>query len=203
MSRMRTKIGTGFAAGLAIVMILTFALACSGTKSYETDKANKNVNAANVNVENYNKIQTDIDAGLAKYNAVPDSTAGATQALVILDEIEANLNKQISEIDKAIQEFKAGKGLYISGEFKTYMQMLIDSATKRQESSKVSIQIIQERKKQVQSVVDGTGTQATDAATDAAIAALALQETKSFDEAKALKEKADAYYKDKSLGGTK
>lgn len=203
MTRSRRGLGAGFAAGLVIVLLLIFALACGSTKSYETDKANKNVDAANKNVEKYNKIQADIDAGLAKYNAVPDTIDGAKEALVILGEVEANLNKQITEIDTAIKEFNAAKALYITGDFKTYLQMLVDSATKQKESAQVSIKIVQERKKQVQSVVDGTGTEATDAATTAAIAELATQETKMYDEAVALKEKADKFYKDKSLGGAK
>jgi hypothetical protein len=203
MAGLRTKLGTGFSAAVAIFLLLAFALACGTTKSYETDKANKNVNAANKNVENYNTIQTSIDAGLAKYNAVPDTSDGAAQALAILNEIETNLNKQISEIDLAIKEFTAAKSLYIAGDFKTYLQMLLDSANKQKESAKVSIQIIQERKKQVQSVVDGSATDATDAAANTAIGTLATQEKKLYDEAVALKEKADKFYKDKNLGGTK
>lgn len=203
MTENRKRQRAGFAAGFAIVLLLSFALACGTTKSYETDKANKNVNAANKNVDNYNKLQGDIDAGLAKYNAVPSTSDGATQALTILNEIETNLNKQIAEIDKAIKEFEAGKALYIAGDFKTYMQMLIDSATKQKESAKISIQIVQARKKQVQSVVDGSATDATDATTNTAIATLAGQESKLYNEAVALKQKADKFYKDKSLGGTK
>lgn len=202
MVRSRTRISAGFAAGFVIVLLLAFALACGGTKSFETDKANKNVDAANKNVEKYNSLQGDIDAKLAAYNAVPDTTDGANQALTILNEIETTLNSQITEIDKAIKEFSAAKALYITGDFKTYLQMLVDSATKQKESAGVSIQIVQERKKQVQSVIDGTGTEATDAATNAAITTLAEQETKLYDEAVALKEKADKFYKDKSLGGS-
>ena len=192
------------AAGAIIAAILAaFMLACSTTKAYETDKANQRIAAANSAIEKYNTLQKQIDADQEKINATPGTPEGFGQMVPFLSDIDAKLKAQKTEIDKSIKEFKAGKALYIPGDFKTYFQMLIDVADKQAESIDLTSQANQEYLATAQSMTAGTATEESLTTVKAKVDNLEARAKKAGDEATALKAKADKFFKDKALSGSK
>lgn len=193
------------ACGTAVLVLSGLLLACSTTKSYETDKANARITAANAAIERYNAIQKEIDSDQAKINAIPGTPEGFGQMAPILTEIDGKLKNQKTEIAKSITEFEAGKALYIPGDFKTYFQMLIDVAKKQQESIDLTAQANQEYITTAQSMAAGTATEDSLNTIKAKVDDLEARAKQASDAASALKTKADKFYKDKSLssGGAK
>jgi hypothetical protein len=190
----------------AIAILAAFALACNTAKAYETDKANQRIVAANADIEKYNTIQKQIDSDQEKINATPGTLDGIGQLSPLLTDVESKLKAQKIEIGKSIKEFEAGKALYIPGNFKTYFQMLIDVANKQQMSIDFALQANQASQEYVkagQAVISGTGTEDALNAIKTRVDALETQANKASSDAAILKTKADKYYKDKSLSGSK
>jgi hypothetical protein len=187
----------------AIAILAALALACSTAKAYETDKANKRIVAANADIEKYNSAQKQIDADQEKINATPGTPDGFSLMVPFLTDIDAKLKAQKTEIEKSIAEFTAGKALYIPGEFKTYFQMLIDVAKKQEESIDLTSQANQEYLTTAKSMAAGTATEDSLNAIKAKVDDLEARAKKAGDEATVLKTKADKYYKDKALSGSK
>ncbi len=191
---------------VTMVMILTiFTAGCGSAKSFETNKANDRITAANADIDKYNAVQKTIDSNQAKINAMPGTPDGFGQMAPFLTDIDAKLKEQKIELGKAIKEFEAGKTLYVPGDFKTYFQMLIDVTKKQEESVDLTALANREYITTAQAMVAGTATDESLTATKVKVDDLEARAKKAADDALTLKAKADKFYKDKALvnGGVK
>ncbi len=189
----------------AVSILAVFAVACGGAKSFETDKANTKITAANADIDKYNAVQKTIDSDQAKINAMPGTPEGFGQMTPFLTDIDTKLKEQKTDLGKAIKEFEAGKALYIPGDFKTYFQMLIDVAKKQEESIDLTALANREYITTSQTMVAGTATEESLSAIKVKVDDLETRAKKAADDALALKAKADKFYKDRALasGGNK
>ncbi len=200
MSEIWRKVAVG---GLAVGLLAVFMLACGTTKSFETDKANQAIKEANALLDDYNKLQTEINENINSTSAMSIDPAGLTQRLPIYQEIETKTNKQNEDLVKMVKVYENARKLYVSSETKTWIQMLIDTTKKHMEANAFNLQAEQNRVKLFQDIQAGGDAVALATASDDQVTKLVDEAKKKEDEAKALKVKADKYFADKNLSGTK
>jgi hypothetical protein len=193
------------AAGVIVVVLLTFFMtACGGvTKTFETDKANKAIDAANKYLDQYNKLQTSVNSNWDRVDAMGVDTPSMEQRKVVMAEIQKQITDQAAVLDKMITEYENARALYISGDMKTYFQMLIDYTNKQKEANAIFQKGTANRVKLADDIIAGGDALALATASDAAVDELNKQAASIQTEAAALKAKADKFYTDKKLGVTK
>ncbi len=195
--------GTGrkvLAVTVVVGLLALFMIACNTGPSYQIDEANKYIGKANDYVENYNKINGEMDTIWNKINAQPDTPEGFGAAVPQLEEIKTKLGEQKAEMEKAVEEYDAALKLTLSPDHKTYIGLLKDSANKQIEANAYNVQIVDEVTTMAASIANGTGTLDTVSATEKTVADLTAQSDKLEQAATDLKAQADKLYKDKNLG---
>jgi outer membrane murein-binding lipoprotein Lpp len=190
------------AAMVATVLLASLALACTGTTSYETDKANKIIDTANKLLNDYNKLQEEINANWDKVDTMGVDAPGMEQRKVVLQQILKQIEEQTTVLEKMITEYEAARKLNITADMKTYFQILIDYTNKQKEANKLFKEGTANRIKLADDIIAGGDAFALATASDTAVADMNAKAQKLQSDAQTLKDKADKYYKDKNLGGS-
>jgi hypothetical protein len=200
MIRTWRKVAVG---AIVVALLAFFMMACGTTRSYETDKANKIVTTANTLLDDYNKIQDEVNTNSDKVGALGADVPGMEQRKVLLVQIQKQIGDQTAVLDKMIAEYENGRKLYLTEDMKTYFQMLTDYIKKKKEEIALYNVIAANRIKLADDIIAGGDALALATASDAEVDALNKQAATIQAEADALKKKADKFYIDKKLGGTK
>ena len=187
---------------VVVGLLALFMIACNTGPSYQIDEANKYINKANEHVENYNKINDEMDTVWNKINAEPDTPEGFGAAVPMLEEIKAKLGEQKTEMGKAVEQYDLALKLTLSPDHKTYIGLLKDSANKQIEANAYNVQIVDAVATMAASIANGTGTLDSVSATEKTVADLTAESDKLDAAATDLKAQANKLYKDKNLGSS-
>lgn len=117
-----TRVGAALAALLLCVGLLA---GCGGDQQAEADEA---MSRANTAMEEWNAADTELFALVEQISTLDVSNqAGIDAALAIVDEIEASLSVSTESLETANAEMSSILDMDVDDEYKTYVQMLIDS----------------------------------------------------------------------------
>lgn len=184
---------------VALVLGITFLLlACGG--SGQQKEANDLVTKANTNIEKYNTLATEILKDMQAVEAMPNDTAGLAQKSAALAKIQTKITAQKTEVTNGKASLTTAKGMDISADFKTYLGLLIDSWTKRDEVSNLETSLVKTLTQVVDEAAAGTLTAESGDTFVKTMDNIAVQIATAEDTANKAQTKAQQFYKDKSLG---
>lgn len=110
---------------VALLMIAGVLAGCGGDQQAEADEAMARANAA---MEEWLAADGEFAALAEEFgNSEPTTPEGIDAALSIIDEMEAALEVSTEALKKANSEMTAILDMNVDEEYKTYVQMLIDS----------------------------------------------------------------------------
>lgn len=185
----------------AVISIVSVLLVACSSLSNQDAEASKLVTDANKNVDNYNKLQKEIDDAWTKVNSYPATTEGFQEKAKVTQEIEGKVKQQHEEMQSARDEFKKAYSMDISSNYKTYIKMLIDSTDKRLESNDYILKMTQKTTEVAQAVAAGTATTESIDAASKEIDEMSAKAQELETQGDKIKTQADQYFIDKKLGG--
>ncbi len=185
---------------IALSVIFLSITACTSFSNQDAE-ASKLVTKANENVDNYNKLQKEIDDAWTKVNSYPATTEGFQEKAKVTQEIESKVEQQHDEMQSALDEFKKAYSMDISSNYKVYIKMLIDSTEKRLESNDYILKMTKKTTEVAKGVAAGTATTESIDAASKKIDEMSAKAQELETEGDKIKTQADQYFIDKKLGG--
>lgn len=142
--------------GVLGVGVVLFLLAC-GTSGQQSE-ANKLVQSANAQIDQYNKLDGELKTLVDEATALPTTQEGGAKGLALTGQMKAKLDGQKGAIDAAKGEFEKVKKLDVSETYKTYISMKIDECKVLTELNGVFVQMVGELEKLYQQLATNTAT---------------------------------------------
>jgi hypothetical protein len=192
------RIGSVRTITVALVAMLA-ATALAGC-SDDTGKANASIDAANVKITEFNKLDTEIADVMGQIDSLGESEAEFAKGVELIDQATAKLVKRSAAMDAAKAEFTKIGSMDVSKELKTYATQQEDLAKAQATLDAKVSEMLGKLKEMFNGAAAGTMDEATATKLGAELDALsgeldALQ--KQIDDKQAASEK---YFKDKALG---
>lgn len=185
--------------GTLSVGVMLFLLAC-GTSGQQSE-ANKLVQSANKQIDQYNKLDSELKTLVDEATALPTTQEGGAKGLALTGQMKAKLDGQKGAIDTAKGEFEKVKKLDVSETYKTYITMKIDECNVLTELNGVFIQMVGELEKLYQQLATNTATTDSIAPIQATINQLSDKGNELDKKRQGLSDKAKKYYEEKLSSG--
>jgi hypothetical protein len=185
-------------AAALVLGVMFLLLACGG--GYQTTDANALVTKANANIDKYNSLAVEVQNDMKAVEALPNDTAGFAQKSAALAKIQTKITAQKTEVTQGKESLTQAKALNISDDYKTYLGLLIDSWTKRDQVSTLETSLVTTLTKIVDQAAAGTLTAASGDALLKELNDTGAAITTAEDTANKAQAKAQQFFKDKNLG---
>lgn len=186
---------------MVFLPLILLCFAGTGCAVDQTNRANKLIGDFNVHIAEHNKLDKETSELIRSVNNKAETKDEFKKNVIILDQAKTKINQQREELTKALNSLVEAKGLKISKEFKTYIEMEQGANEANEELFRMTAEVVNELKTMYEALgsESGLSKKEVDERTNKIIE-LNDKVSKQEKKAKELKRKAKEYYNKHDLG---
>lgn len=185
--------------GILEFLAISLAFMLAGCAD-DTEKVNKLISQADSHVRSYNQIDAEIDKIGAEIDKLPTNKKGAERGLELVKQIEAKFLEQKDELNAAKEALGKVFGLKVKDDFKDYVEKELAAINVLDGLPDVGVKISKELGEMFTQVKKGTATEDSLGTILKNITKLEKEADAMDKAAQDLKDKAEQFYKEHSLG---